>query len=114
MSAGKSANNAVNAWKAKMRAIIKDIPACAQLRVHDFNLVVNRRWADGWVRYTTPPPITVRLHKHLRHDGLISIMEYDSTYHQWLISLSPLTNNDAVKYVRDYYTGGRRAIGEME
>ena len=55
MPAGKSANNAVNAWKAKMRAIIKDIPMCAQLRVHDFNQLVDRRWADGWGRYTTPP-----------------------------------------------------------
>ena len=108
MSAGKSANNAVNAWKANMRAIIKDIPACAQLRVHDFN-----REAVS-PTYPTPPPITVRLHNHLRHNGLITIIEYDSTYHQWLISPSTLVNNDAVKYVREYYTGGGRVIGEIE
>ena len=98
MAAGKSANNAVNAWKAKMHGVLADIPSYRFCTLHRLG--------------NTPPPITLRLRRH--RYGIITTEEYDAYYNKWINPRKCRTNHAAQKYVREYYTGGSRAIGEID
>lgn len=99
MSAGKSANNAVNAWKAKMQSVFADIHSPPRL--------------SALPRVNIPPPITLRLRRH--RYGIITTEEYDTYYNQWVNPRKCRTRHAAEKYVREYYTGGDvRDICEMD
>jgi hypothetical protein len=121
MPAGKSANkhHALEEWKAKMRGI---------LRVFTLFYRVRNGWPLRAVRRSTklePPTITMRLIQQKFNWNVVLVQVYEPKYRQWIIpathpSLHSVLSCDtegilsATTYVRNYYTGGRRAIGEIK
>jgi|UniRef100_A0A6C0BWY5 hypothetical protein len=99
---GKSANNAVNAWKAKMRPVVSEIKQHSGLRenIHGFRI---------------SPVITVKLMR-------LGLYVYNPSLSWWIrafscpdycadIGLHPLLIHTDQQKINHYYTGSERAIG---
>ena len=118
MSAGKSANkhHALEEWKAKMRGI---------LRVFTLFYRVRNGWPLRAVRRSTklePPTITMRLIQQKFNWNNVLVKFWEPKYRRWVFPATPRLPVScdtegilsATTYVRNYYTGGRRAIGEIK
>uniref|UniRef100_A0A6C0BW56 Uncharacterized protein n=1 Tax=viral metagenome TaxID=1070528 RepID=A0A6C0BW56_9ZZZZ len=118
MPAGKSANkhHALEEWKAKMRLTLRMIPARCQLCQTSWP---PRAW---WGRDVEPPTITMRLIQQKFNWNNVLVKFWEPKYRRWVFPATPRLPVScdtegilsATTYVREYYTGGGRAIGEIK
>jgi len=107
---GKSPNNALGEWKAKIVAATENIDIMAGVHIRRFH-VMNA--FNGHFRYMAPPPITVRLIVGC-HSGVTNTYVYNPEIRAWRVPPHTPCGEEANKFIREYYTDDEdREIGQM-